>query len=141
VALSIDDAANLAGADITLNYDPFIATATGARPTTLSANFDVELNVPVAGQAKISLKPKAGHEGGLTSGSGALVEVQFTATDDATVDDTSSLTLATVRLGDRYGRDFATSALQVDVNTANGVLTVEEGGYFIYLPLVLRAYP
>jgi len=138
VALSIDDAANLAGADITLNYDPFIATATGARTTTLSANFDVELNVPVAGQAKISLKPKPGHEDGLTSGSGALVEVQFTATDDATVDDTSSLTLATARLGDRYGRDFATSALQVDVNTANGVLTVEESSYSIYLPLVLR---
>jgi hypothetical protein len=77
----------------------------------------------------------------LISGSGALVEVQFTATDDAAVGSTSPLNLAGVRLSDQYGRDFATSALQVDVNTANGVLTVEESGYFIYLPLVLRAYP
>lgn len=140
VPLSIDDATDLAGADITLNYDPFVATAVGARTTSLSANFDVEYNVPVAGQAKISLKPQPEYEGGLAGGLGSLVEVQFTASPSATVGMTSTLNLATVRLSDGYGRDFATSALQVDVSTANGVLTVEEGGYFIYLPLVLRAY-
>jgi hypothetical protein len=48
------------------------------------------------------------------------------------------LNLAGVRLSDLYGRDFATSALQVDVTTSNGVLTVEAGGSLVYLPLVLR---
>jgi hypothetical protein len=136
VPLDISDAANLATTDIVLNYDPFIATVTGARAASLSTNFDVEFNVPVAGQAKISLKPKTGYEGGLTGGSGALVELQFTASDSASADSTSPINLATVRLSDPYGRDFATSALQADVSTTNGVLTV--GGYAVYLPLVLK---
>lgn len=102
VPVSIDDAANLASADITLNYDPFISTATGVRTTSLSTNFDVEFNVPVAGQARISLKPKPGYEGDLTSGSGALVEVEFTGSLSATVGMTSTLNLAAVRLGDPY---------------------------------------
>jgi len=138
VAVSISDATHLTGADIVLNFDPFIAAATGARTTTLSANFDIEINVPVAGQARISLKPKTGHEDGLTSGSGALLEVRFVATTTAGPGDTSALTLASVRLSDRYGRDFATSVLQVDIAAGNGTLTVQESGYAVFLPLIVR---
>ena len=131
VALSIDDASGVASVEITLNYNPFVVAAAAARTTTLSADFDVEFFVPVAGQAIISLKPKAGHESGLVSGSGA-------PTSSAAASATSPLNLANVRLSDAYGRDYATSALQVDVNTTSGELTAGAGGGMLFLPLVVR---
>jgi hypothetical protein len=86
IALAVDDAAHLVGGDIVLSYDPFVATASDARATSLSANLNIEFNVPVAGQARISLKPKTGYEGGLAGGSGALVEIKFTGSASAAHD-------------------------------------------------------
>jgi hypothetical protein len=90
----------------------------------------------VAGQARLALTPKHGYEGGLSSGSGALVEVQFTASRPVTVGMTTTLNLAAVHLYDPYGRDFANSALQNVVTTANGLLKLDN--YATYLPIVLR---
>ena len=138
IALAVDDTANLAGGDIVLNYDPFVVTASDARATSLSADFDVEFNVPVAGQARISLKPKTASEGDLASGSGALVEIKFTGSASAAVDSTSTLNLASVRLNDQYGRDFATSALETGINVMHGLLTLEGASNHVYLALAVR---
>jgi hypothetical protein len=138
IPIQIDDATLLAGADFTLNYDPFIATLTGARTTALTINFDVAYNLPVAGQARIALKPRPGSEDGLGNGTGALVEVQFTALSEVPVGSTSPLNLVNTRLNDPFGRDFASSSLQVRVNQSSGLLTVVESAYSLFLPTVLR---
>jgi hypothetical protein len=89
----------------------------------------------VAGQARIWLKPRTGSEGGLAGGSGALVLIQFTGRAGAAVDSTSTLNLAPVRLNDRYGRDFATSAAQTGITVKHGLLTLDEGtDHHVYLP-------
>ena len=126
VPVNVSDAIGIAGVDLVVNYDPFLVAAASARTTALSTGFDLEFNVPVAGQAHISLKPDEGNEDGLTAGSGALVEIQFVAAADATVGQKSPLTLASTRLNDRYGRDFVSSALQVSMSREHGELTILE---------------
>ncbi len=122
VPVEISSAANVTSADIILNYNPSLVTPTGVRTTPMTENFEVEYYVAEPGQAKISLIAKQGE--GISQGSGSLVEVEFTPQADAQTDSTSPLTLASVRLNDTYSRDFASSALQVEVKTANGSLTI-----------------
>lgn len=125
IPIDIDDAENLTGADIILNYDPSFITASGVRTTWLTDNFDAEFNTDQKGQLRISLTAREGEEG-LTNISGPLIEMQFTAPSDALENFVSPLTLASVHLNDTYSRDFRTSALQVDVGTANGRLKVRD---------------
>lgn len=136
VDISISEAGSLAGVDLVLNYDPYVATMVGARVASLSAHLDVAYHVPVPGRAMISLKPQVGHEDGLSGGSGALISVQFMPASSASVGDTTPLSLAVVRLSDLYGRDFTNSALQLQVNALSGALSVVRRA--IFLPLMIR---
>ncbi len=122
VPIEIDNAANVMGADIILNYHPSLFTATDCRTTLMTENFDKGLNLSQAGQVRISLSAMGGD--GLSQGSGTLAEVQFAA--QANASGTSPLTLASVRLNDTYSRDFATSALQTDVKTISGSLRIKD---------------
>ena len=122
VPIEIDNAANVMGADIILNYHPSLFTATDCRTTSMTENFDKGLNLSQAGQVRISLSAMGGD--GLFQRSGMLAEVQFAA--QANASGTSPLTLASVRLNDTYSRDFATSALQTDVKTISGSLRIKD---------------
>ncbi len=123
VPIEIDNTANVKGADIILNYDSSLMTATDGRTTSMTESCNMEINTDQAGQVRISLIAKEGQEIG--GGPGTLVEVQFTAKSDILGNSASPLTLSSVRLNDSYSRDFSTSALQVDVKTDPGTLTVK----------------
>jgi uncharacterized repeat protein (TIGR01451 family) len=138
VALAVDDDANLVGGDIVLNYDPSAVTASNARATSLSANLNVEFNVPGGEPGPHLAQAHTGSEGGLASGSGTLVEIRFTGSVSAAADSTSTLNLASVRLNDQYGRHFATSAVQTAINVTHGLLTLEGAANYVYLPVIVR---
>ena len=122
IPVHISDAKDVAGADIVLNYDPNLVTATNVRTTSITESCDLDFKVG-AGQVRISLSTKGVST--LPGGSGALVEVEFTVQPDVSKSSVSPLTLTSVRLNDTYSRDFATSALQADVNTISGSLKIE----------------
>jgi hypothetical protein len=139
VPVRVDDAAQVAGVDLTLNYDPSVLEFEGARLAglTKNTNFGIESHVDTEGIAHISLAQYQDqtHQG-LSSGSGPLFEVGFTIKRRAQ-DVAAPLTLSSVHLNDAYGRDFATSALQKPVRVSNGRVTVGQVGG-IYLPILLR---
>jgi hypothetical protein len=137
VPLTIDDALGLAGFDARLSYDPYVISAVEVRTTDLSANYDLAFHEPVAGQVRISLKPKVGYEDGLPGGSGPLVEVRFEDRDLTQGNAMTLLNPVAVRLSDPYGRDFANSALQVEIGVSEGTLAVED----VTPPRVAATYP
>ncbi len=122
IPINISNSKDVAGADITLNYDPTFITATDVRTTSATENFDMEFNANQPGQVRISLSSEKFD--GLPEGSGTLVEVEFMTKPNVLTNSVSRLTLAKVRLNDTYSRDLATSALQADVSISNGSLTV-----------------
>ncbi len=117
-----NDASKVMGSDIVLNYDSSLIKATDVRTTSMTKDFNVAFNVLDAGQIRIAFSAKE-VDSLPSEDSGSLVEVQFTTKSDATTG-TSYLALAIARLNDAYSRDFATSALQVDVSTTRGNLRV-----------------
>ncbi len=122
VPIEIDDATDVAGATVVLNYNPSLFVVAGVRTTSLTENFDLRFNIGTPGQVRISCGDLAGK--GLDAGSGVLLEVQFftTRSDISEYSSSSPVTLASVSLNDTYSRDFATSALQMDVKTDHGSL-------------------
>lgn len=118
--IEIDDAADLRGAEIVLNYDPAILIASGVRKTTMSNTCNLESNLAQAGQVKIAIDGSFD----TSAAPGAIVEVQFTVQSDAANGSVSPLNLVSARLNDEYGRDFKTSALQRNVVITNGNFTV-----------------
>ena len=122
VPIQINDVMDVLAADIILNYDPAFITAGEARTTLTDSNFDVKANVSQPGVVKISFGSKDTE--GLSDGSATLVEVLFTAKSDVSGNGKSPLTLTRARLSDAYSRNFATSALQVEVKTDSGSLKV-----------------
>lgn len=122
VAVEIDNAENLVGADIVLNYDPAIVFVSNVRLAPLTQNFNIEFNNSQPGQVRISLSSM--NNTGLTSGTGPLVYIELIGQADATENAVSPLVLTSVHLNDTYGRDYKTSALQVDVKTDSGTLKI-----------------
>jgi len=121
VPVSIDDAAKVMGTDIVLNYDPSLITATDARISSVAGNANIVApNTDQPGQVRIAFSSM--ESDGLPQGSQTLVEVEFTAKPEESGN--SQLILTGMHLNDTYGRDFATSALQTDVNTNSGSLRV-----------------
>jgi hypothetical protein len=124
--LDINDATNIAGIDVILSYNPYLISFTDARTTALSANFDLEFNEPIPGQIWLALKPKAGYEDGLDSGSGSLIEIEFEDSAHAQENATIPLNLILANLSDRYGRYFELSNLQIEVDLVDGSLIVQD---------------
>jgi len=124
IPIEVDDASKVVGAEIVLNYDSDIVTATDVQASTLTKDFSMESNLSQPGQVRIAISAGEGREP--LEGDISLIQVQFTAQTDAS--GSSPLNLNSVRLNDTYGRDFATSVLQTDVNTTGGCLTVGKSG-------------
>ena len=138
--VQISNATGVAGAELVVNFEPSVLSVTGVQTTALTGNFNVQWNVPTAGELRISLSPKAGYEAGLSSGSGDFVTINLAVSSAAPLGSQSPVTLAMVRLSDTYSRNFETSALQTDVSAQNGVMNIYTVPplWKIFLPLVKR---
>jgi len=121
IPVQISSAANLASAEVVLNYDSDLLTVESVIKSSLTENFTLDFNVLNPGQLKVGIA--AGQE--LSSGSEELFKVKFTA-KNISGNKVSPLTLASAHLYDSFGRDFATSALQRDVTLTDGKLTVKD---------------
>jgi hypothetical protein len=145
VPVSVDNAAQLAGADLTLNYDPNVLAFTESTPdsrtvrlsgVTQGHNFSLDSHGDRPGVIQIALAA----DQHVTSGSGAIVEVQFTIKRSAP-DGIVPVTLSSARLNDAYGQDFATSVLQRPINVSHGHVAIGDvvsEDHLIFLPLVIR---
>lgn len=137
--VQISSAAGVAGADLIVNFEPSVLIVTGVQSTALTSNFNVQWNVATPGALHISLSPKAGYEGGLSSGSGDFVTINFAVSSTAPLGSKSPVTLAAVRLSDTYSRNYKTSALQTDVTVQNGVMTITKvTSWTIYMPVIKK---
>ncbi len=121
VPVNISDASGVMGSYIVINYDPALVSAQDVRTTSMTDGFDWTMNNKQSGQVRIGMSATKGE--GITSGSGALVEVKFTGMDGTS--GTSPLVMAAAHLNDTYSRDFKTSALQIPVTLTDGALKVE----------------
>jgi secreted trypsin-like serine protease len=135
VPLHISDADLVAGADLVIIYDPQALTASGAHVSDLTSNFSLEVNPETPGMLRLSMASTPGHEAGLSSGSGTLVYLDFTANPAGPIGAETVLTLAAGRLNDTYGRDFSLSALQRPVTLVSGQVRLL-GSNSIFVPLV-----
>ncbi len=138
VSINVDNAADIAGGDLTINYDPDVLEiaepyAEAVQKTDMIQAFELKAHSNQPGVVKIALATAQT----LTGGSGALVKVQFTIKHSAP-DGATPVTLASAQLNDAYGQDFV-SALQrpVDVNPGQ-VLVGSSYMEQIFLPLVMR---
>jgi hypothetical protein len=126
IPVEINNASALKGGEIVLNYDASLVTATGSRAGSAMGDFEMTFNRS-SGQVRISFNAIAEAEN-LPEGIVALAEIRFTATNRNISDGKEiPIVLAGVRLSDAYGRDFETSARQMDVKMSDGSLIVGEG--------------
>jgi len=93
VPLNVDDASDVAGAEIVITYDPKVLTALEARTTDLTEGFSIADSVS---QGKIAITLAKGK--GISEGGGSLVDITFRVTGSP--GDTSSLVLKKVELYD-----------------------------------------
>lgn len=111
VPLSVDDAADLLAGDVTISYDPFVLTPTGAAVSNLTADFLV-----ADGAASTLLTASFAAEEALDAGGGALVVLYFDISAEAPEEDTE-LAVVQHRL---YGSDYSLIA----ATTRAGTITV-----------------
>jgi len=105
VPIYITDATGVAGGDIQFTFDASVLTATGATATTLTQGFGVVSN-PTPGAIVISFASAQG----ISGGSGALINVQFTVASGA-AGRTSALTLASATLYSETAQTIAHNKL------------------------------
>ncbi|MCX6875121.1 MAG: cohesin domain-containing protein [Verrucomicrobia bacterium] len=121
VPVFVSDAAELAGADITLRFNPGILTAVSAAPTPLSTGHHMEYNATVPGEIRVSIAKSTG----LVSGSGALVDVVFDVAIQAQIGQNIPLTLAVANVYDEQGKlvpaASSDGAFLVEDTNANGL--------------------
>lgn len=149
VPINVDNAADIAGGDLTLYYDPNVLEPVQDTWGNVSVqmgtiaegyNFQAAGHSAEPGEVRISVVQNQEYEKnntGLPGGSGALVKVQFTIKRSAP-DGATPVTLASAQLNDAYGQDFV-SALQCPVDVIPGQVLVGSS-YMeqIFLPLVMR---
>jgi len=114
VSILIDDAADLLSADITLSYGQGILTATGAATTSLTSNCIIAHTVNW-GEISLSLAS----DSALTGGSGTLVDVTFSISEDAEEEEV----LIIVSEPTIYGSDYQVKT----VTTVDGTVTITSG--------------
>ncbi len=113
VQLSIDDAAGLASGDILVKYDARIIAIDGVRGTDLLSGISLVVSEDVFGEVRISI---AGTRG-IPSGSGALVEIDLTASAGASGTETV-LRFDSAEIHDELGHVIPIGLLQ------NGFVTI-----------------
>ena len=94
ISIYVDDASGIACGDITLAYALNILIAVGAHRTSLTSAFLITSNVSTPGEILISMASATG----IPSGTGPIVDVDFTVKGDVSAESESPLTLRSVTL-------------------------------------------
>lgn len=134
--LALEPRADLAGADLTLIYDPrLIAAITNVQLHTGQDEFALAFHDDGAGQVRLALARAEA-----TSVQGAWFTLTVQLAEDATIGQTGMLALADARLHDGAGRDFVTSALQRSLSRTAATVTIApaQRRMLVHLPLVVR---
>ncbi|MBI5567970.1 MAG: DUF11 domain-containing protein [Chloroflexi bacterium] len=120
VPVTIQNGADLAGGTLTFQYDPDQLTFDAASLTSLTTGFNVQAHVSQPGLVRVVLA-----RGTAIGGDGTLLQLRFTNASSA-----ASLRIVGASLNDNVGRDFATSALQKQIEIVTW--------HTLFLPLVRR---
>lgn len=112
-SISVDNAKDIAGCDITLEYDSVMLTAKDARATDLVKNLNPVTNINIAGKVRFAMAAIPG----LKSGSGAIFDIDFEI--KPTAKGKIVLTLLDASLFDENGMDLP-------VTIRNGSITIRE---------------
>ena len=120
--VTIANGPEFAGGTFTFQYDPNALTFSSALLTSLTSGFSVQSYVLQPGLVRVALARNTA-----INSDGAILNLRFTVAGGSLV------RLSSVRLNDAAGRDFATSALQKQIDMG--------AFYQVYLPLVKRQTP
>ncbi|MGH7454915.1 MAG: cohesin domain-containing protein, partial [bacterium] len=112
IPVRITDAARVAGAEITLNFDHNILTTLDAQTTSLTSGFTLNKSIK-PGEIAIVLANATG----IPSGSGRFVDVNFQVASSAAPGATTTLAFQHIKLSDENGNLIPASAV-------NGLFTV-----------------
>jgi uncharacterized repeat protein (TIGR01451 family) len=125
--VTIANGREFAGGTFTFQYDPNRLTFSAASLAALTGGYNVQSYVLQPGLVRVALARRTA-----INADGAILNLRFAVT--ASLPEASSLregiSLSSVRLNDAAGRDFATSALQKQIEIVSL--------YRVYLPLVIR---
>ena len=119
LAITIDDAAGIAGADIQVNFDQVVAELLSVTPGSLAGDFQVESNIDKAAEGV--LKFSIARASNLPSGGGTLALLRFRAGHNAGNGTSTPVVLADVKLSRQHGEDVSWTS---PVYTVNGRVTV-----------------
>lgn len=124
--------ASASACDLIVNYNPRMAQLADVRSGDLTNDFIITHTESATQSVRIGMIPTAPN-GVMSSNSGILAYLDFIIRPSAPAS-WSPVTLASARLSDVYGQDFASSNLQIPVEVENGSI----GTFKLYLPLILR---
>ncbi len=117
VYISITDATDMAGSDITVRYDTSILAIGEVTATDLVSSLNPNFNTDIPGEVIIGM---AGSNG-IPSGSGALVQIELKVNADAQVGIETSLSFEEDKIYNETGNVIPTSA-------ENGVVKITQPG-------------
>jgi hypothetical protein len=117
VAISVDNAAGISGADIQLNFNPSGVQPVSLEPGNLAHDFRLESNMDMSSKGVVRLA--IARPDNLTSGGGTLAILRFHAVGSA--GSWSPLVLAKVKLSRQYGEDVS---WETPVKVTNGSIVL-----------------
>lgn len=133
LTLHADNLVDWAGGQFAIVYDPIIIESIIAvNGTDLAESFLIETNENEEGLIQIAMMSNQS-----VSGSGDILTIELGLKDDLPNGLNSPINIGSVELNDLVGRDFATSALQVDIETNGGTIKTADK-YTIYMPILIR---
>jgi len=113
VAISIDDAIGIAGADILVNYDTNIVTINDVRATDLISGINLLVNDTIPGEIRLSM---AGAQG-IPAGNGALIEIDITVSSSVEIGTETTLYFGEAVVYDELG-------IVIPTNLENGTIEI-----------------
>ena len=116
IPISIDNASDLAGLDLSLSYDPTVLTVLNVEKTELTNNF-----TPDYYSQEGNLNLAISSDQALSGESGALLEVEFQVMPEAAIGSECDLHLEGIKLSGQFGEDLDWYS---DVLTEDGKFTV-----------------
>jgi len=117
VQLGINNATGITSGDILLKYDPKVITIGETKGTDLISNMTFIVNKDVSGELKLSM---AGIEG-IENGSGALIDIAFTANQSTRLNSETKLEFVYANFYDQSGKT-------IPVELENGIIKIIQGG-------------
>jgi hypothetical protein len=130
--LHAENLTDWAGGQFAIVYDPaVVGSIVSVNRVGLANNFLVEFNDNGEGLIQIAMISNTA-----VSGSGDILNIEMSLNTGLTNGDTSAINIGAAELNDLVGRDFATSALQVELITTGGMINIRD--FTVYLPMLIR---